>query len=169
MKIKVTKEWCVTMASLEENSEIGAGQLAMELDPRFFERHESDSQEVDNPRVAFGQFVSALRRRMSLTIEQLSDDLDVDTDELVLIERDVDYTPEPRTIHRLAKTFNIPIQRLLQLSGLATSKDPHLYQEAVRFAARSASIERLTNEETVALESFVRFLSESPGVEDEEN
>lgn len=154
------------MAGLEENSEIGAGQLAMELDPHFFERYEPDSQEVENPRVAFGLFVSALRRRKSLTIEQFSDDLDVDTDELVLIERDADYTPEPRTIHRLAKTFNIPIQRLLQLSGLAASKDPHLHQEAVRFAARSASIESLTNEETVALEDFVIFLSQSPGVKE---
>ena len=47
----------------------------------------------------------------------------------------------------------------MQLAGLAAN-DAGFRQEAVRFAARSESLERLTPEESSALEAFVAVLSE---------
>ncbi len=48
----------------------------------------------------------------------------------------------------------------MQLAGLSAAKDSLVRQEAVRFAARSESVEKLTKEENAALETFVAILSE---------
>jgi hypothetical protein len=49
---------------------------------------------------------------------------------------------------------------MLQLSGNVIARDQTLGQEAVRFAARSESVEKLNKDEQRALEEFVKFLSE---------
>ena len=81
-------------------------------------------------------------------------------EELLVIEDDVHYVPELRTVFKLAQTFEVSQQRLMQLAGLATANDVGLRQEAVRFAARSESVQKLTPEESSALEVFVAVLSE---------
>ena len=48
----------------------------------------------------------------------------------------------------------------MQLAGLAVANDDHFRQEAVRFAARSKSVEKLTREQKAALNAFVAVLSE---------
>ena len=48
----------------------------------------------------------------------------------------------------------------MQLAGLTAANDVGLRQEAVRFAARSESVQKLTPEESSALEAFVAILSE---------
>ena len=118
---------------------------------------------VDDTRIAFGRFVELMRRRKSLTLEQLAERAGLDVGELVSIEDDVRYTPEPRTVYQLARAFNVPQQRLLQLAGLSVGGDAHLRHEAVRFAARSDSVQRLSKEERAALEDFVAVLSRQDG------
>ena len=93
-------------------------------------------------------------------MEQLAERADLEPSELLVIEDDVHYVPGPRTVYKLAETFEVPQQRLMQLAGLAASNDAGLAREAVRFAARSESIEKLTAEESAALEAFVAVLSE---------
>jgi hypothetical protein len=80
--------------------------------------------------------------------------------ELIEIERNLHYTPEPRTVYQLAKTLELPSERMLELSGNLVVCDSSLGQEAVRFAARSESVEKLSKDEQRALEEFVKFLSE---------
>jgi hypothetical protein len=72
----------------------------------------------------------------------------------------VHYVPEPRTVFKLAQTFEVSQRRLMQLAGLAAANDAGLRQEAVRFAARSEAVQKLTPEESSALEAFVAVLSE---------
>jgi DNA-binding XRE family transcriptional regulator len=156
MKLKVTKSWCLAMAEKEKGCEIGAGDLAKCL-------HEQAGQAsafTDDTRMAFGPFIELMRRDVGISREQLAKRADVEAAEIVNIETDLHFTAEPRTVFKLAKFFRVPGKKLLQLSGNAVANDHHLRDEAVRFAARSGSTEKLTPEEREALNFFVKILHE---------
>lgn len=155
MRIEVTKDWCLHMAELEGDEEIGAGLIA--VDPVFDGESLTQSEE---PVVAFGRFVSLMRRDRGLTVERLADEADVDVAELVSVEEDTRYKPEVRTVYQLANFFGVPRATLLQVAGLTLPKDSRIVEEAVRFAARSEPVEALSPEERAALETFVAVLSE---------
>ena len=95
-----------------------------------------------------------------MSLEQLSDDADVDMADLVEIESDPHHRPELRTTYQLANYFKVSRAGLMQVAGLAVQKDAKLFDEGVRFAARSESTAALTPEEGAALEAFVAVLSE---------
>ena len=159
MKIDISKEWCMRMAQFEGDAEIGAGRLA--IDPVFDgQRVPAEVSEEEGPNVAFGRFVNLMRRQRRMSLEQLADDADVDMADLVEIESDPHHRPELRTAYQLANYFKVSRAGLMQVAGLAAPKDARLFDEGVRFAARSGPIAELTPEEGTALESFVAVLSE---------
>ena len=159
MKMEISQEWCMRMAQLEGDAEIGAGRLA--IDPVFDgETASAVAGDAEGPNIAFGRFVSLMRRRRGLSLEKLADDADVDMTDLVEIESDPHHKPELRTAYQLANYFNVSRSSLLQVAGLTEPKDARLFDEAVRFAARSEPVTALTPEEGAALESFVAVLSE---------
>ena len=159
MKMEISEEWCMRMAQLEGDSEIGAGRL--EIDPVFDgETASVAASDEEGPNIAFGRFVSLMRRRRGLSLEKLADDADVDMTDLVEIESDPHHKPELRTAYQLANYFNVPRSGLLQVAGLTAPKDARLFDAAVRFAVRSEPMTALTPEDGAALESFVAVLSE---------
>ncbi|MEI2806282.1 MAG: helix-turn-helix transcriptional regulator [Albidovulum sp.] len=158
MRIEITKEWCLKMARLETNTEISAGRLA--FDPIFDDSQTTESKELEEPNIAFGRFVQLMRRKQGLTLERLADDADVEITELVEIEEDFRYKPQPRTVYQLANYFHVSRGNLLQVAGLTVPKNEQLFEEAVRFAARSEPVAALSPEENAALEAFVAVLSE---------
>lgn len=157
MKVEITRDWCLKMALLEGDSEIGAGLLA--IDP-VFDGDVTATTPSDDPSIAFGRFVRLMRRNRGLSIEKLADDVAVDVAELVAIEDDTHHKPEVRTVYQLANFFQVPRPNLMQLAGLAVSNNNRLNDEAARFAARSDPVVALTAEERLALEAFVAVLSE---------
>ena len=71
MKVEIGKEWCIRMAELEEDAEIGAGRLA--VDPVFDgEAVPVEVSDEDGSNVAFGRFVRLMRRRLGLSLEKLA-------------------------------------------------------------------------------------------------
>lgn len=92
-------------------------------------------------------------------MEKLAEEAALDASELLIIEESSNYVPDPRTIYQLARTFDVPQRSLMELAGLTVANDRGLRQEAVRFAARSESVQKLTPEESSALEAFVAVLS----------
>ena len=159
MALDISKEWCMRMAEIEADAEIGAGPLA--FDPVF----DGDTTSVvatgeEGPSVAFGQFIRLMRRRHGISVEKLADDADVDVTDLLQIERDPHHKPELRTAYQLANYFKLPRSGFMQVAGLTTPKDARLFDEAVRFAARSDPTAELTPEEGAALEAFVAVLNE---------
>ena len=147
------------MAQLEGDAEIGAGQLA--FDPVFDGETEAvPASDDEGQTIAFGRFVSLMRRHRGMSLERLAEDADVDMTDLIEIERDPHHKPELRTTYQLANYFNVPRSGLMQVAGLTTPKDARLFDEAVRFAARSEPTAALTREERAALEAFVAVLSE---------
>jgi len=161
MKINVTKTWCKKMAGLEAFAEVGAGLLA--IDPIL-----NDGEPVsgkpehfgDETRFALQRFVGLSRRSMNLSVEKLAERADIDLSELITLETDVHHLPEPRTLYQLAQVFNVSQSKLMELSGLTQPKDVHYLEEAVRYAARSESIAKLTAEEQAALDGLISVLSE---------
>lgn len=158
MKIEITKEWCLRMAEIEANAEIGAGPYA--LDPVFDGETTSGNEPNEESSIAFGRFIRLMRRDRGLTLEKLAEDTDVEIAELVEIEDDTHYKPELRTVYQLASYFKLPHNNLLQVAGLTVPRNNRIINEAVRFAARSESVAVLTPEERAALEAFVAVLSE---------
>lgn len=156
MRLERSKDWWLNRARREGGAVIGAGLLA--FDPAPDER--PAGAPAEDSRIAFGKFVNLMRRRRGLSMEQLADAAEIDASELLVIEDDLHHVPEPRTVYRLAQTFEVSQRRLMQLAGLTAANDVGLRQEAVRFAARSESVQKLTPEESSALEAFVAVLSE---------
>lgn len=159
MKLEIEKEWCIRMAQIEGDAEIGAGRLA--VDPVFDgDVIPGTAGDEEGSNVAFGRFVRLMRRQRGLTLERLADDADVDMVDLVEIESNPHHKPELRTAYQLANYFKVPRSGFLQVAGLIAQKDTRLFDEAVRFAARSEPTAALTSEESAALEAFVAVLSE---------
>jgi len=157
MKFEITRDWCLQMAQLEGNSEIGAGVLA--IDP-VFEGAPSAVATSEETNVAFSRFVQFARRDRGLSVEKLAEDADVEVSELISIEENSQHKPELRTVYQLANYFGVQRTRLLQVAGLTAPADSHIKNEAVRFAARSEPVTALTPEERSAFVAFVSVLSE---------
>ncbi|MBC2662792.1 helix-turn-helix transcriptional regulator [Novosphingobium flavum] len=159
MKLSITREWFEQNIGLEGDSEIGVGPLAR--DPRSEQADDRPAGEnLDPSRVAFSSLVEYMRRKQGLSMEKLAEQAEIDIAEVVSIERDAHYRPEPRTVFQLARMFNLPNKALLQLSGNAIAQDNAVQEHALRFAARSGgSVQSLSREEKRALEEFVAFLA----------
>ena len=159
MKLERSKDWWMARARREGDAVVGAGLLA--FDPAPAARASGVTVgAAEDTRIAFGKFVNLMRRRRGFSMEQLAEAAELEASELLVIEDDVDYVPEPRTVFKLAQTFEVSQLRLMQLAGLSAANDVGFREEAVRFAARSESVQKLTREESSALEAFVAVLSE---------
>jgi transcriptional regulator with XRE-family HTH domain len=162
MKFERSKEWWLAKARREGDASIGAGLLAR--DPALSETATSAGADrslagVEEMRIAFSRFVKLMRRQRGLSVEKLADEAAVDIGELVSIEEHLDHSPEPRTIYQLARTFNVPQHSLMQLAGLTVANDVGFCREAVRFAARSETTQKLSPAEKAALNAFITVLS----------
>jgi transcriptional regulator with XRE-family HTH domain len=161
MKLERSKEWWMARARREGDAIIGAGLVAFDPAPEGRPAGTAPAgARTEENRIAFGKFVNLMRRRRGYSMEQLAMEADLDASELLVIEDDLHYVPAPRTVYKLAQTFSVSQQRLMQLAGLSAANDAGLRQEAVRFAARSESVQKLTPEESSALEAFVTVLSQ---------
>ena len=163
MKMNLSQEWLRQRAALDDKAEVSAGTLDLN---RLSAARPSNvismksSAESESPNPAFGRLINLWRRKRGLRIEILADKARIDVAELIEIERNLNYVPEPRTVYQLAKTLELPSDSMLELSGNLIVRESSLGQEAVRFAARSESVEKLSKDEQRALEEFVKFLSE---------
>ncbi len=110
MKINVTKAWCEKMARREAYAEIGAGLLA--IDP-IFETEAVSEVSGDDTRFVLQRFIDLGRRSMSLSVEQLAEQADIEISELISLESDIHHLPEPRTLYQLAQTFDVSQTRMM--------------------------------------------------------
>ena len=159
MNLRISKEWCMRMAQLEGDAEIGAGHWT--IDPvSHGETPVVVDRDDERLNFVFGRLVNLMRRRRGVTLEQLAEDADVPVTELVEIESDTRFRPALRTTYQLANYFNMPPSGFMQVAGLTARKNARLSDEAVRFAASAEPTADLTPEEITALEAFVAVLSE---------
>ena len=163
MKLNLSKEWLRQRAALDDKADVSAGTLDLDRLPAVRPSNVISMQasaEAESPNPAFGRLINLWRRKKGFRIEVLADKARIDVSELIEIERNLNFVPEPRTVYQLAKTLDLPSERMLELSGNLLLRDSSLGKEAVRFAASSESVEKLSKDEQMALEEFVKFLSE---------
>jgi transcriptional regulator with XRE-family HTH domain len=137
------------MAEQEGTHEVGAGWVAR--DPSVLS--EPDIISVGE-RIAFGRLISLLRRHKQYTVEQLATRADVDAAEILSIEEHVLFEPDARTVYRLAQTFGLSQQKLMELAGLG-KRESSVAESAIRFAARSEAPAKLTTGERAAIDAFL--------------
>ena len=148
-------QWIQKMAQKEANGFISVGGLVADL------REEAAGPAIQQvARYALGRLISLWRRERGLSTEQFAERSKIDVADLLSIERAEQVFPEPRTISQLAHVLECSTASLMQLSGLAQPRDARFREAAIRFAARSEPIEKLSPSEHEALEEFVKFLAE---------
>lgn len=112
------------------------------------------------PQMALARLIEFWRRDQGWTVEKLAQEADVELEELLVIERGIDALPRPRTIFQLAKLTQVPVERMMELAGLAVPTDSMTRIAAVRFAAQSESMDKLTPQEQAALQDIIQSLSD---------
>lgn len=152
MKLEYPKEWFERSAELEGDAEVGAGLLPADL-PRGVKTNFPET------RIALGQFVDLWRRKQGWNAEKLAAEAGIDTAEVLEIEHDPHYQPEPNAVIKLAGVFGVPSRRLMELAGLVQSATPRLREETVRFSPRSELPAKLSETEHQLLEAFVATLT----------
>ena len=163
MKLAITREWFERRAKLEGDLEVAAGALARDPTPEQSDLESEVVEAADPMRMAFGSLVESMRRQRGLSVERLAEQINLDVGDVMRIERDAHFRPEPRAVFRLAETFDLPHKALQQLSGNTIAR-PGLQEHALRFAARSGeSPQKLSREEQRALEEFIAYLEKQQG------
>jgi len=145
-------EWLLRKADEEAGCNISVGGLVSKLANR--------PATSAAKRLAFRRLISLRRRDLGLSIEELSQMSGASLLDLIRAERDEDFEPEPRLVYQLARILKLPDAKMMQLAGLSAANEQGFGDIAVRFAARSEPVERLTPTEHEALEEFVKFLAE---------
>jgi transcriptional regulator with XRE-family HTH domain len=112
-------------------------------------------------RHAFHLFLRTMRKAKRLTVEQLAHKAGIDIEEIVFLENDESYRPDPLTLHRLSKFYDVPERKLLVLAGAVRDVPEMVREQASRFAAHSDGIGELSREEKEALDEFMCFLKDS--------
>jgi len=162
MTTETPPAWSLAMARSEMGFDIAAGSLA--IDPIAAEGL-PENDNAEESRLALSRFVTLMRRKEGISIEALADKADIEVGELLAIEKDAHHAPEVRTIYKLAMVFGVSQKKLMGLSGLTRPKDVSYVDQAVRYAARSESIELLSAEEQAALDGLISILSETKDAE----
>ncbi|MBA2678829.1 MAG: helix-turn-helix domain-containing protein [Ktedonobacteraceae bacterium] len=160
MRLNLQREWYEGEAKKEEQLEVTAGFRDMRFPDEVEEVPEKIMTSSNVSAIPFGRLISLQRRQHRLSMEQLAEKADVDLGELVTIEAGQCSTPQARTVYALAQALNLPSDKLYVVSGLKFSTDQAFNKQAVRFAARSEAVDKLSKEEQQALQEFVKYLSE---------
>lgn len=151
------KDWSLRMAKLELGQEVRAGGFGLNDVPAHVPSS-ALSEAGAEPSVVFARFVSLMRRKRGLSVEQLADACGIEVADVINIEDEQITAIGPRTVYQLATWFEVSVTKLMQLAGLRPVEDRVLAQQGLRFAARSNSMASLTKEEREALDEFVAGL-----------
>jgi transcriptional regulator with XRE-family HTH domain len=166
MKMLIDNEWLRRTIAADPDMECEAGGPAALLEDLGMFLPAELTRDGQDPTVvqlhyAFGTFVRLLRRKEGLTVSKLATEIRVAEDELRAIERDPHHKPRPRTVHQLAERFSFAPQQMMKLSGATANTNRKLHDGALRFAAKSDDITRLTPDEERMLAEFVKYINES--------
>lgn len=159
MKLLFSKDWLHRKIAADRDIDIEAGRPLSVDEPQPNAAVIGERNAVQL-RMALGMFVRQLRLREQLSVAELAQRVQVSEDDLRCVERNPHYTARPRLIYQLSQYFNVSLTMLSQMAGATHAVNRSLYNEAVRYAARSDDVSALTEEERRVLDAFVAVLNE---------
>ena len=109
-------------------------------------------------RYAFHLCMQMLRRANGLTVDELAVKTGIDRSEVIAMERNPGYRPTPVVVYKLSEFYGIPERRMAMLAGAVRDVSTDVAQHASRFAAQSESFAKLTTEEKLVLDEFMKVL-----------
>ncbi len=133
-------------------------RVAQALNKRLIVHMAEPDSRAETIQYVFQTVMQNLRRQRGLTVDELAEELGIDRDDVVAMERSRGYRPRPLTLHKLSKFYGIPPARLSILAGATREVPESIQEQAARFAAQSESFAKLTREEKKLLDDFVKFL-----------
>jgi transcriptional regulator with XRE-family HTH domain len=167
MKLRFSNDWLRQKIAGDPDSDPQAGaptEPAAELERQGFEQAGTVATLGERTgvqlRIALGVLVRQLRMNAGLSVPALAEKAKISEDELRLVEHDPHFTARPRLIYQLSEYFSVSLAMLSQMAGATHEVDRVLYNESVRYAARSDDVSKLTKEEQAALNAFVSLLNE---------
>ncbi len=162
MKMLISEDWLRDQSKREPDAEVEAGfpvEYLPDLTKELSLMKPNDEEEDCNLRQAFGVFTKNLRLQSKLSVEAFANRVDVAQEDIIRIENDFHFQASPRTISKIAKWSNVSTKNLMVLAGAAESSNEPIQEEALRFAAKSAGLSSLNQEEQLLLAEFIKFLS----------
>ena len=166
MEMLVSRDWLRRKIDADPDIDADAGtpiglleSIGMFLPSDLVE----DGSNVVRLKHAFGVLVRQLRRREQLSIDELAAKARIDAEELRQVEQDPHFKPKPRLVHQLALVFGVSARSLMKLSGATVTRDERFEEAALRFAAKSDDLSKLTRDEQRVLNEYVKFLSDQGG------
>lgn len=106
---------------------------------------------------ALARLVQLARREQGLGPDEFAAKLGLDLPELVSVES-AREAPEPRILHLISTGLKVSYEKLQVLVGYRRARDQSLEHEALRFAASSGPMDKLSKAEAEALHQFIRAL-----------
>jgi transcriptional regulator with XRE-family HTH domain len=107
--------------------------------------------------VVISRLVQLARREARQSPEQFAKQTSLSLEELQAIEA-ATRVPEPRVLYSISEALDISYQKLLTLAGHRKQRDNSLEREALKFAASSAPMDKLSKTEAEALHDFLSLL-----------
>ena len=95
------------------------------------ERKASLQAERENTEVA--RMVYELRQEKGLRVDQLAEKSGINREDIVAMERDVEYRPTLLILHKLSNFYKISQRKLAVLAGVIRDISPDMRTEASRF------------------------------------
>lgn len=170
MKLHFTNDWLRNQIERDADIECDAGIPLRDAAPleRFVQAEPDGTQPSkeaapERKMAVLHMLVHQVRRRDNLSIVQFAERIRVEAREVERIEEDPDYVPSPRTLHQVAEYMKVPARAMLSLTSDAIAENENVAKAAIKFAASSEDLSRLTRAERNGLNDFVKFLSNYDG------
>lgn len=156
----IDREWLRRMADAEEGcASISVGGLAADLGMVRRPDRTAGGVEAVSAAVALSKLVQLWRRKNRMDVSQFARHANLAEVEVVGVESG-ELVPEPRVLFQLSQAIKVSYDKLMLVAGHVVERDERLAIGAVRFAARSEPMEKLTREEEEALHEFINLLAQ---------
>lgn len=158
VEFRLPDNWDALIKTTAEHPDesVSVGGLAVELG---ILRSPSPSSASPLSNKALARAIEFGRREKQWTVEELADKAGLTEAEVLAVETG-ELAPEPRVLHGLSGALKLSYQKLLDLAGHTAERSDRLSAAALRFAARSESMERLDRHEQEAFHEFLKVLAE---------
>lgn len=157
LRIPANRDKLLERAFAVDEESISVGGLAAQLGFLGQPSSAPSATGLDANGQTLALFVQLSRRERGLTPDEFARQCHIELEDVVQIEGGRRIA-DARVLHRLGIFLKVSTDKLQVLAGLRQRRDTALEQGALRFAASSGPMERLTPGQAAALHEFVRIL-----------